>query len=537
MMDNILSYAAFLKNRSDFRRSGTRTGSEFNIYDTPSHKFFKILFYFWNEDTDGAINHSGGLLAPTWEIYDAYKSSFQDKQNVYYNFDSAWAYLKNNAEDERAEKLEQFVALLSNINSESPWYFSEISGLSEALNRSVSPEFKVEEERKKISIKCLPDAFDNRIETLLSLYRDITWSWANKREIIPANLRKFDMGIYIWESPIYAINTDSVLDELSDKYSSSYKLIEFHNCEFDYNSLKSGYETLTNKEGFANEFTIDIMFDDCYEHTYNSIMMRTIGDVITTDTAMIVYSDGNQGTYNGASREQGKIGAKYNSDTYKAYNELSNRLEKSSNRPDNWYTDIFINGSYFIQDGSEKINVGSRRTLDGHKGSDFGEKGIFSNMVNQVVGKITNDLKSVGNRLLLGNLYTYSISKMANQLKSIFDGNVFTALDAVDEYAGTNIMGGMHKYSLGALAQEGQSRLNDIALDRKTGRNKGNPQQIGKMYDGTPTEQYSERTYINSPYDRTEPSVQMGDIFPTVPKETVKTLGNLNKARTLINNI
>lgn len=517
-MDNIISYASFLKDRDNFRSSGTKKGSDFNFYDTPSHKFFKILFYFWNSDIDDDLNHSGGLLAPTWEFY------LDNGSDKYMNYDSAWAYLKNNDEDERAEKLEQFVTLLSTINSESPWYFNEITGLSEALNRSVLPEFKIEEERKKISIKCLPDAFDNRIETLLSLYRDITWSWSNKREVIPANLRKFDMGIYIWESPIYAINTDSVLDEKSDKYSSSYKLIEFHNCEFDYNSLKSGYETLTNKEGFANEFTIDISFDDCYEHTYNSIMMRTIGDVITTDTAMIVYSDGSQGTLNTISVAQGDESSYYNNTDKINDNDikLSNNMLEAETRDMYWI---------------DNQNIEPKRVLAGHKGSDFGEKGIFSNMVDQVVGKITNDLKSVGNRLLLGNLYTYSISKMANQLKSIFDGNVFTALDAVDEYAGTNIMGGMHKYSLGALAQEGQSRLNDIALDRKTGRNKGNPQQLGKMHDGTPTEQYSGRTYINSPYDRTEPSVQMGDIFPTVPKETVKTLGNLNKARTLINNI
>lgn len=530
-MDNIISYAAFLKDRDNFRNSGTRTGSDFNLYDTPSHKFFKLLFYFWNSDLDDNLTHSGGLLAPTWEIYR------DDGTDKYMNYDSAWAYLKNNDEYERAEKLEQFVTLLSNINSESPWYFNEITGLGEALDRKQNTgEFKIEDERKKITIKCLPDSFDNRIETLLSLYRDITWSWANKREIIPANLRKFDMGLYIWESPIYAMNSDSVLDEKSDKYSSSYKLIEFHNCEFDYNSLKSGYESLTNKEGFTNEFTIDIMFDDCYEHSYNSIMMRTIGDVITTDTAMIVYSD-DAGAYKGASREQGKIGAKYNSDTYKSYNELSNRLEKSSNRPNNWYTDIFIDGSYFIQDGDGKINVGSRRTLDGYNGSNWDKKGFASNMIDQLVGKVTNDLKSVGNRLLLGNLYTYSISKMAGQLKSIFDGNVFTALNAVDEYAGTNIMNGMHKYSLGALAQEGQGRLNDMSLDRKTGRNQDSPQSIGQMYDDVPTEQYNSRTYMNTPFDRSEPSVQMGDIFPTVQKETVKTLGNLNKARTLINNI
>lgn len=484
-MDNILSYAAFLKNRSDFRRSGTRTGSEFNIYDTPSHKFFKILFYFWNEDTDGAINHSGGLLAPTWEIYDAYKSFFQDKQHVYYNFDSAWAYLKNNAEDERAEKLEQFVTLLSNINSESPWYFSEISGLSEALNRSVSPELKVEEERKKISIKCLPDAFDNRIETLLSLYRDITWSWVNKREIIPANLRKFDMGIYIWESPVEKLTSDSYLDDNTSNYSSSYKLLELHNCEIDYNSLKSGYETLTNKEGFTNEFTIDIMFDDCYEHTYNSIMIRTIGDVIEWDTTQVIYDD------------------------------------DSSNINYEWdYNKLLKNENERGLQLSERV---------------YNKKGFVGNLLEQVGNKVVGDVKSAMNKLLLGNLYTYSVSRMADQLKSAMNGDVFSIMNTVDEYAGTNIMSGMHNYSLGRVMNDAQQKLNRKVHDRREGGS--NSTTLGSMGKSNEPKPYARKPYTNSQYDRTEPSTQMGDIFPTIQKENVKTLGNLNKARTLINNI
>lgn len=521
-MDNIISYAAFLRDKDNFKSSGTRMGSDFNLYDTPSHKFFKLLFYFWNSDLDDNLMHSGGLLAPTWEIYR------DDGSDKYMNYDSAWAYLKNNDENERAEKLEQFVTLLSNINSESPWYFKELTGLNEALDRKqTNGEFKIEEERKRISIKCIPDAFDNRIETLLNLYRDITWSWINKREMIPANLRKFDMGLYIWESPVYSMNSNSVLDEKSDKYAASYKLIEFHNCEFDYNSLKSGYETLTNAEGFANEFTIDIMFDDCYEHSYNSIMMRTIGDVITTDTAMIAYSEDSVGSLNTISVAQGDEFSYYNNIDKILDNEFTlDEIIKEAETRDNYWLEDSLDMNKSILSGS---------VLKDHKGSKWDKKGFVGNMVDQLVGKVTNELKSVGNRLLLGNLYTYSISKMAGQLKSIFNGNVFTALDAVDEYAGTNIMGGMHKYSLGALAQEGQSRLNDIAFNRMT--NQGNSQQLGKMHDGTPTEQYSGRTYINSPYDRTEPSIQMGDIFPTVPKETIKTLGNLNKAKTLINNI
>ena len=41
-MNNILSYAQFLKDRADFRKSGSKHSHEFNFYDTPSHKFFKI---------------------------------------------------------------------------------------------------------------------------------------------------------------------------------------------------------------------------------------------------------------------------------------------------------------------------------------------------------------------------------------------------------------------------------------------------------------------------------------------------------------
>jgi hypothetical protein len=66
-------------------------------------------------------------------------------------------------------------------------------------------------------------------------------------------------------------------------FTSSYKLIEFHNCEIDYNSVKSGLSALNNKEGWSPEYTIDIMFDDCYEHNYNAFMMRTIGDIIKSD--------------------------------------------------------------------------------------------------------------------------------------------------------------------------------------------------------------------------------------------------------------
>lgn len=530
--NNIISYAAFLKDRDKFRGAGTRTGSDFNIYDTPSHKFFKILFYFWNGDTENSTRHSGGLLAPTWEIYDSLVDYTNSDTDLYYVFDSAWSYLKNNDENERAEKLEQFVALLSNINCECPWYFSEISGLGEAMNRkaTVSQYLKLEEERKKITIKCLPDSYDNRIEVLLSLYRDIVWSWSKKKEIIPANLRKFDMGIYIWESPIYALNSDTVLDETSESYSASYKLLEFHNCEIDYDSIKSGYETMSNKEGVSPEFSIDILFDDVYEHAYNSLMMRTIGDVIVTDTAEVIYGIDGSHTYNYESIAQGEEGSKYNDSDKIFDNEtnISEKLIEASTRDNYWMEyDLDADRSALVKE-----------LLPGHKGP-YQEKGFVGNLLSQVGGAIVKDVKSAANRLLLGNLYTYSISKMADQLKGVLNGQVFTALNAVDEYAGTNMMGGMHNHSLNNIAGRGQKLLNNYVNDKRLGRNGEPVTNLGVLNEGfhdtTPS---AHNSYQSTTLDRSEPEHVMGDIFPTIPmSERVKSLGNLNQARTLINNI
>lgn len=309
-MSELLAYRNILNDIQNFKRSGTSSGADFNIYDTPSHKYFRILFYFGSA-SEFDINNSSGLLAPTWDNYKktATTENVENTKNTesktvappYYMHNSAWAYLKLNDENERAEKLEQFVTLLSDINTNSPWYFSTLSGINDALERKVTEDGKLEIENKKLTINCLPDAFDNRIGTLLELYRDVTWSWTNKKEIIPANLRKFDMAVYIFEAPERnwhttsentKLNIDTVIDD-NDKshFMPSYKMIEFHDCEFNYNSVKSAWSELNNQTGIAPTYQIDITYSDCYEISYNDIMMRKIGDVITTDMLNAASAD------------------------------------------------------------------------------------------------------------------------------------------------------------------------------------------------------------------------------------------------------
>ena len=262
--------------------------SGFNATDDLDKRYFKILFYFYNDDSDTSRwdhfnSGSSGLLTPTW---------LEAVNGDYYKYNSAWAYLKNNYEEERADALIEFITLLSQISSESPWYFQTISGVDEALGRE---KWNIGDERKKITIGCLSDPVDHRIESLLSLYRSIVWSHARKCEVLPANLRKFDMGLFIFSGVINGLHVmrDDYGNQvnwapighvgLSDRERSTYKYIEFHNCEISMDSIKSGYGEMSNSEGFEQTFNIDIYFDDCYEHEFNQFVLSSFGDLFLWD--------------------------------------------------------------------------------------------------------------------------------------------------------------------------------------------------------------------------------------------------------------
>lgn len=309
---NYITYKNILDDIKNFRR----VDKDKSNHDTPAQKYFKIFFHFENEDYEGKDNHTG-LLAPTWmrnNILGALASTAllsPLEPTDYYAYNSAWAYLKMNNEDERAEMLKEFVNLLSNISSDCPWYFAELGGLDQAIERKqvTDRDFKIEDSNKRLTIKCLPDAYDDRISTLLDLYRSIVWSWQWKREVLPANLRKFDMSIMIFDAPTRPYSTDSlslpaVLGHDDDpfsqvnlllRYQASYKLYEFHNCEIDYNSSKSGISTINNGQGIQPEYTMEISYDDCYESRYNEFLMLNMGDVIKWDndpsTPFIEQSD------------------------------------------------------------------------------------------------------------------------------------------------------------------------------------------------------------------------------------------------------
>ena len=399
-MSNLLSYESILKDRNNFRKAGSKNGNEFNLFDTPGSKFFKLFFYFNNGDVDGLLGetNSGGLLTPTWSIEGA-----SNEKNLH-QYNSAWSYLKLNCEDDRAELLQQFVGLLSNISSESPWYFSEISGVDEALNRKQITEnvIKIDEQRLKISIKCLPDSFDDRIGTLLDLYRSVVWDWISKREILPSNLKKFDMGLFIFEEPTLPFThkkgsiedfdyaTISLSDISSNNHLFSYKYIEFHNCEIDYNSSKGGVSTLNNTTGINPEYTIDIYFDDCMEMRYNEFLLKTIGDLIQLE-------------HQNSSSNDLIDYYQMSEDELKSYWETQN-----------------------IKDAERRSKV--------EKFEGYPKYENKSGAMYQLAGTAENIATGLFKKAILGNLFTFSLTRLGDQINSLMNGDIWTVARGVDEY-------------------------------------------------------------------------------------------------------
>lgn len=508
-MSDLLTYAAIMGDRDKFRSAAT-SSLDFNNLDTPGLKYFKIFFYFKNGDSDssiGQLEDSGGLLAPTWDV-----PGINDKN--YYMYNSAWSYLKMNNEDERAEDLKHFINLLSNISSKSPWYFTEVSGLDAAIERKtvMDKDFKIDEARPKISIKCLPDAFDDRIGTLLDLYRTIVWSWIHKREVLPANLRKFDMGIFVFETPnapfhkkrkSSLINIDQLNNyeyaELYDgsNYKTSYKYFEFHNCEIDYGSSKGNFSSISNADGLSPEYTIDIHYDDCYEMRYNEMMLKSLGDFIEWDINVL------------ASHPEEEVSEN-----------VENKDETKKEKEEKPRKDAKL---------VERIS--------------FYDAGFASNAVSQIAGVATDAAKGAVNKLLLGNLFTYSLSKMVDQANSLASGDVWSTTRNVVEYVNDakHRKENNTRVNLFGRVEEKKVDSNGVPINNISTSNELEEKQATPNNMFEKPKEVEDDTQLGKMFEDPKPDIliQPGNMFPQQKKiiPRIKKLGNLATSNTIANNI
>ena len=461
MMSNIsfYSYGELIKRRNDFRITD-RVG--INRFDTPNSLFYKLVFYFSDESGLLGLDGINGFTDDVTKGLDGIDAKKDRIKNTAYNF------LLLNDELERAEMLKNFLILLSEINTKSPWYFQEISGIDTALERKVfsEGELKIEDKPNQFTIKCLNDAYDDRIGTLLDLYRASCFSYQNKKEIVPRNLRKFNMGILLFSAPIRGKggksgdknNRIEIPNGIEDYYIPSTKLIEFRNCEFDYNSSKSPFGTLNTSEApFSPEYTITINYDDCYESRYNEIMQEIITDFINIDINSERRNDFDDVKLHGKTIDYKR--AKINTDitdtdywvntkgdlkNLNPYEKGMEEIELYKTREINWSF-----GSALLTTQMNKINekISDAIELPSLKGGEeyknihdvgtvnklgefeylnrmAGADGFIGSVVQQGVGLGVKTLRDEVSKLYLGNLYEMSVSNVLDITKRALSGDI-----------------------------------------------------------------------------------------------------------------
>ena len=80
-----LSYGTILNDIQRYKKAGGPNTDSFNFFDSPSHKYYKIFFYFGSQSERKLFStpELSGLLAPTWNYENELISEMQEKS--FYN--------------------------------------------------------------------------------------------------------------------------------------------------------------------------------------------------------------------------------------------------------------------------------------------------------------------------------------------------------------------------------------------------------------------------------------------------------------------
>lgn len=292
------TYADFINERAIWQKGLS------SVFDEPGWFYFKIFFDF---DTNHGL--FGGLLNYK-ELTQATNSA---AKYLYSNIDNH----KNIKAKDRITALYKFASILSYINDQAPWYFKEVKNLNDA----VSPVVDNFSQERFIEIGVTQDAIDMRLSTLMSLYNYACFDNFYNKEIVPKNLRKFNMSIVVFQTPLRYLHTSftsnkkiefmgidvgAVADEVtgffgkkkSRKPASNYKSMNVNNglsnnfgdlmsmkiytflgCEFDLKSFSDIIPgQITNENPFQlGNSSIKISYTKCVEHTMNEFYGMMFG--------------------------------------------------------------------------------------------------------------------------------------------------------------------------------------------------------------------------------------------------------------------
>lgn len=190
----------------------------FDGFEDPTHLTFKVEFgEFGASVTDSAtlaaIQRTGLASNVYYMDYDQFPMGLLDlnygelsgtgrgatssvkfgDQETY----NAVNYLLNRNEDRRAQYLRDFVDGLYALERDFPYVFQSVSGLSKLFDFDAGRGQRLKD--AVLQFKCLDDGIDQKLHTLMELYRKSAWDDVYQRWVLPDVMRFFKMVVYVFD--------------------------------------------------------------------------------------------------------------------------------------------------------------------------------------------------------------------------------------------------------------------------------------------------------------------------------------------------
>jgi hypothetical protein len=174
-------------------------------------------------------------------------------------------YLNDNNDSLRVQKLDYFISLLRKFSIEEPWVFSELSGVDSLFTIDNKKGIRVGNDIK-ITVSALEN-IEMRTLSFIEAYRSVVNDKVFMRTILPRNLKRFDMYVYLVDPRVLVkYNRDKRILEYDDD-SQGIIVLKLEDCEFQFNNLSFTGSLTTNPNTMITH-KFDILVGRVYE-TYN----------------------------------------------------------------------------------------------------------------------------------------------------------------------------------------------------------------------------------------------------------------------------
>ena len=232
-------------------------GNGVTSLDDPTYLGFNIRFDILSPLFNGATSGNPQPPNPPGDNANIYEPDTTNTQATLPGGQSAVGYLNAVGQTTRASYLKAFVQGILEVQKSRPYYFQTIEGITEAYNKTMdmTDPFLGSKNDEGITIGLL-EAIDLKMTALFNLYKLACYDVKYRRNIIPANLRFFDVSVDIIEIRKFnsvrrattASNPNSPDNDSTRFVNSNTSVLtfKFEDCTFDAAASSQVFANVAN---------------------------------------------------------------------------------------------------------------------------------------------------------------------------------------------------------------------------------------------------------------------------------------------------